>query len=497
MINLQPRNWTLKNKIILHVTVIGVITAVIVFFLYLKAQKNLIHTMSRQKAELLSAIIESSIYYSMKAEDLSEHLSSLSELASTNDITKIRILDPQGTILRSSAESERGSSVTPSTMENLRSYLSGKDPFGTYFVKQPSSIQEFRSIENKKVCFGCHDPSLKHTGILEVSIDYAPAAILLRKSQTQAIIISFLAMGTLAFIIIRLFERLISRPISKLKDKMKKAQEGDLNHEISSYKSDEIGRLTKNFDEMLRKLNEANRKVEELYNEQMVKAGHLASIGELAAGLAHEIKNPIAGMKGALEIIIQRTEESDPKKEIFTEMLLQIEKINQVIQDLLIYAKPKDMKMGIITPNECVQTAIKLAKPHINSKDIRFHFHSLENERLAQIDCNKVQEVLLNLILNSIASIDKEGKISIELRENNKNELEIIFSDNGRGIKKEHLPQVFNPFFTTKKMGTGLGLSICKKIIEAHSGTIEVASPENEGTTFTIRLPVLIEGNPS
>jgi signal transduction histidine kinase len=497
MINRDPRNWTLKNKIILHVAVIGGFTAIFVAFLYLNAQKNVIHTMSRQKAELLSAIIESSLFYSMKDKNMVGHQASLIELASTNDITKIRILDSQGKILRSSSEKEHGNMVSPSTMENLNAFLSSQDAFGTYFIKQPSRIEEFRSIENKKECFGCHNPSLKHTGILEVSIDYAPAAALLRKSQTQAIIIGLVAMGILTFIIIRLFERLINRPISRLKNMMKKAQEGDLDIQLPTQKSDEIGGLTKNFDEMIGKLKQANQKVEELFNEQMVKAGHLASIGELAAGLAHEIKNPIAGMKGALEIIIQRTEESDPKKEIFTEMLLQIEKINQVIQDLLIYAKPKDMKMDQINPNECMQDAIKLAKPHINSKNIRFAFCSLDKERLAYIDGNKIQEVLLNLILNSIASIEKEGKISIELQEKNANELRIILTDDGKGIKKDHLSQVFNPFFTTKKSGTGLGLSICKKIIEAHNGSIEVTSTESEGTTFAIRLPVLIEGNPS
>jgi hypothetical protein len=452
--------------------------------------------MSRQKAELLSAIIESSLFYSMKDKNMEGHQASLTELASTNDITNIRILGPKGKILRSSAEEEHGSNVSPSTMANLKAFLSSQDPFGTYFVKQPSRIQEFRSIENKKECFGCHDSKLKNTGILEVSIDYAPAAILLRNSQTQAIIISLVAMATLAFIIIRLFERLINRPISRLKTNMKKAQEGDLDIELSTHKSDEIGSLIKSFDEMIKKLKEANQKVEELYNEQMVKAGHLASIGELAAGLAHEIKNPIAGMKGALEIIIQRADESDPQKEIFTEMLIQIEKINQVIQDLLIYAKPKDMKMGQVDPNKCMQDAIKLAKPHINSKNIQFHFHPLENGKQAHIDCNKMQDVLLNLILNSIASIDKDGNIFIELQDDNI-DLEIIFKDDGKGIKKEHLPQVFHPFFTTKKMGTGLGLSICKRIIEAHNGTIEVASVENEGTTFTIRLPVLGHANPS
>ena len=130
-----------------------------------------------------------------------EHQASLIELASTNDVTKIRILDSQGKILRSSSEEEHGNIVNPGTLNNLNSFLSGQDPFGTYFVKQPSRIQEFRSIENKKECFGCHDPSLKHTGILEVSIDYAPAAILLRKSQTQAVMISLFALGILQILL--------------------------------------------------------------------------------------------------------------------------------------------------------------------------------------------------------------------------------------------------------------------------------------------------------
>jgi hypothetical protein len=241
---------------------------------------------------------------------------------------------------------------------------------------------------------------------------------------------------------------------------------------------------------MVRKLKEANHKIEKLFNKQMEKAEHLASIGELAAGLAHEIRNPIAGMKGALEIINQKMDESNPNKEIFIEILLQIEKINNIIQDLLSYAKPKEMSVGFVNPNECVKNAVKLATPQINNKDIHFRFRGLENGTYAWMDADKIQEVMLNLMLNSISAIDKKGHITIDLRERNKRGLEIIFSDNGKGMKKEILPQIFNPFFTSKKRGTGLGLSICKKIITAHKGSIEVKSQEREGTTFTIRLPV-------
>lgn len=497
MINVHLKNWKLKNKIILHVAVVGGLAALFITFLYLNAQKGVIHKMSQQKAELLSAMIESSIFSAMKDGNLEEVQSKLTDIANTEDIMKIRILGLDGNILRSSSEAEQGLAASPAIQNNLSSFLSGSKRSGTYFVTKQTRIQEFRSIENRTECFGCHDPGVKFNGILAVDIDYTSTAALLRKSQLQGILIGILALGTLAFIIIRLFDKLINRPISRLKEKMKKVEAGNLDFEFSSSKSDEIGSLTKSFDEMAKKLYEANKKVEELFNKQITKAGHLASLGELAAGLAHEIKNPIAGMKGALEIIDQRTDEADPKKEIFTEMLLQVEKINHVVEDLLSYAKPKEMKISLIDPNNCIQNAIKLAKPHINNKDIHFHFHPLKNEKLAYIDCNKIQEVLLNLLLNSISSIDKKGEISIELKEKNEKELEIIFSDSGRGIKQEHLPQIFHPFFTTKKRGTGLGLSICKNIIDAHYGSIGVESKENKGTTFLIRMPVLYSGSQS
>ena len=107
------------------------------------------------------------------------------------------------------------------------------------------------------------------------------------------------------------------------------------------------------------------------------------------------------------------------------------------------------------------------------------------------MDADKIQEVMLNLMLNSISAIKEKGNINIELQKKNKKELEIILSDDGAGIKKDHISQIFNPFFTTKSRGTGLGLSICKKIIEAHKGTFKVKSEEGKGTTFHILLPVL------
>ncbi|HDZ27149.1 MAG TPA: sensor histidine kinase [Candidatus Aminicenantes bacterium] len=490
MILINIKEWKLRHKIILHVVIIGILTAILLTFLYIKTQRNIIHTMSRQKAELVGSMIESSIFSAMKDGKLENVQTALQEIATPSDIKKIRIISPQGKILRSSEEDEIGSTVESSTLDKMNEFLSKKNLSDIIFIRPKSTIQGFHIIENRNECFNCHSPSKKINGILEVNIDYAATVALLQKNQLKGVIIALVSLVILNFVILRLFEKIINRPIFQLKDKMKKVQEGDLNIQLSSLKNDEIGSLTQSFAIMVRKLKEANHKIEELFNKQMEKAEHLASIGELAAGLAHEIRNPIAGMKGALEIINEKTDEKDIRKEIFTEILLQIEKINNIIQDLLSYAKPKEMSVNLVDPNECVKNAMKLAAPQISDKDIHFRFKGLENGTPAYIDADKIQEVILNLMLNSISAINKKGHITIDLRERNKRGLEIILSDNGKGIKKEILSQIFNPFFTTKKRGTGLGLSICKKIIMAHKGSIEVKSQERKGTTFTIRLPV-------
>lgn len=489
--SLNIKQWKLRSKVIFHIALIGLLTAIFLVFLFINTQRNIIHQLSLQKAELIGSMIENSISSYMLEGNMEEVQTSFWKISSSADIKRIRIINNEGKISYSSESDEVGNTIEITTLDKMREFLSKKSQSDVIFKMPKSTILGFRKIENKSECFGCHTAQNKINGILEIDIDHSGAAALLQKNQIRGIFIALASLAILSFVIIRLFEKLINRPISYLKDKMKRVQEGNLDIQFSTSKNDEIGSLAKNFNSMVIDLKKANQKIEELFSKQMEKAEHLASIGELAAGLAHEIKNPIAGMKGALEIINQKTNSTDPKKEIFTEMLVQIDRINDVIHDLLSYAKPKEMSISLVDPDEAIQNVIKFAKTQISNKKIDIRFKGLENGTLAHIDSDKIQEVVLNLILNSISAIEEKGLIKIELYQKGKNELEILFSDNGLGIKKEHLPQIFNPFFTTRSKGTGLGLSICKKIIEAHKGSIKVKSKKKEGTAFTIQLPVL------
>jgi len=489
-INFSLLHWNLRHKIILHVIVVGALAAVLLSYIYISTQNNIIKNFSMQKSMTVGSMIECNLVSQMQQMHENKIKPILQSIITQNNVKRLRILDLQGKILHSSGQEKTGTSLTKNEKDKIVALFADLNQETRYSLKPVSNSQSFLAIENKTECHTCHSPENKINGILEITLDDTATKTILRRNQLKGIIITVIALVTLTFIILRLFEKIINRPLSQLKEIMKNVQEGNLGSQIQLSKNDEIGSLSQSFNTMIKKLREANHKIDELHMNQMEKAGHLASMGELAAGLAHEIKNPIAGIKGALEIIKHKTDPADPQIEIFDEILVQIDKIHNIIQDLLSYSKPKETKKNLVNPHNCILNAIMLAQPQTQNKDIRFQFTRLKDDSQIIMDEDKIQEVMLNLMLNSIAAIEKKGEVSIQLKLINHKILEITVSDNGRGIKAEQLSQIFNPFFTTRKKGTGLGLSICKKIIYEHQGSIKVTSQEQKGTTFIIQLPL-------
>lgn len=490
-VNLQLKDWNLKNKIVLHIVVIGIFAGALLTYLYLSTQKKIIKTMTHDKAELVSTLIEYSVSHRMQEGQQKGVGRTLQQIADSKKIERLRIIDLQGKILESSQMSEIGNYIPENQIVKLNELYPTDDKTPIPQIIRISENQSLSPIKNKEECFKCHSPEKNIVALLEINFKETPTAEFIYKTQLRSVFISFFALGILIFITLRLFERIVNRPLSQLKDTMKQVQGGNLHVQLKPLKNDDIGDLTQSFNIMVANLRQAKQQIEELYSKELEKAGHLASMGELAAGLAHEIKNPIAGIKGALDVINQRTDPAAPEKEIFTEMLHQTDRIYNIVQDLLSYARPREFDLKPSDPSACIQRAINLAQPQTQDKDIQFHFKKSKDELQALCDENKIQEVILNLLINSIAAIREKGKISIVQNQKNDRWLEITIEDDGKGIKGEHITQVFNPFFTTRRRGTGLGLSICKKIIEAHKGTIDVQSELGKGTVFTIRLPLI------
>jgi signal transduction histidine kinase len=488
---MRIQQWTLRAKVVLHIVVLGVLSAVILTVLYLSTQRNIIYSLSREKAELVGSLMRDTVFLVKKCANVEDAEAKIHEMvAATSDITHLRILTTEGLIFASIRPDEQGAMMPADDLRHIKEMLTRRTPSHIEFSAGGDILKSLILVENNPACYSCHTPEKKVNGFLEVTFDYRDTSALIRRNQLKGILLAVAALALLTIIVLRLFDRLINRPISLLKDRMKEVQGGNLDVRLESRKDDEIGSLTKSFNVMVENLREANRKIEELYNQRLAKAEHLAAFGELAAGLAHEVKNPLTGMKGALEILGQTAPAGDPNHEIYQEIRIQIDKIINVIQDFLSYARPKPPRFSLVPPSPFIENAVRLAWTQLGGKEIKIHFQPLPDTVRVYIDEDRLQEVVLNLLLNSIAAIEREGNILIIEKVEPGVALVLILADNGAGIKESQVGQIFNPFFSTKKGGTGLGLSICKKTIDAHGGTIEVESREGKGTTFTIKLPL-------
>ncbi|HQU85030.1 MAG TPA: ATP-binding protein [Pyrinomonadaceae bacterium] len=233
------------------------------------------------------------------------------------------------------------------------------------------------------------------------------------------------------------------------------------------------------------------------------RAAQLSLVGELAAGLAHEIKNPLAGIKGVIDILLQRRKDNDgDEREILENVRYEIERIDKTVRALLQHSRPKPLDVKPARLDETIQRAVQFASHqtsirHSNGGKTEIELLLPENAFIVPHDPAGIEDVILNLVLNARDAIgDKnDGKIIVKLTEPHENgfylnKAVIEISDNGCGIASEKLERIFAPFQTTKPDGTGLGLAAVKRIVRAHGGECEVNSEFGKGTTFKISLPI-------
>jgi two-component system NtrC family sensor kinase len=309
-----------------------------------------------------------------------------------------------------------------------------------------------------------------------------------------------------------LFPMKITKPILRLVSATKSVGSGDYSYRVENLGgSNEIAELISSFNKMLQniqfthednvklleqtkrfnevleeKIEEATRDIKEMQNE-LIKSERLATIGELAAKIAHEIKNPLSGISIALELMKAKTPDDDQRKKV-SEILSEVARLDRIIKDMLQIAKPAELFLQDISPNEIVEKAVTLVSPKADERKIKID-KNLNCRDSFYLDAEKIEQVIINLLLNGIDSINGTGGKIIVETEILKNELYIKVSDSGCGFPEVEIEKLFQPFYSTKRTGTGLGLAISKRIIESHNGRIIVSSEEGKGSTFTLVIP--------
>jgi len=254
--------------------------------------------------------------------------------------------------------------------------------------------------------------------------------------------------------------------------------------------------LTDRYQRAATTLERANRDLLDSY-EQLQRADRLKTLGEVAAGLAHELRHPLASIGGALEIIEARSTPDSPEAEFSHLAMTEVQRLDNLVWEFLRFARPHEPDLRPTSLHDLVERVIALLGVEAERGGVRLHVEHADSVPTLSIDALQIEQVLLNVVLNAIQASPPGSCVRVRER---LDQLEAVIdvTDDGSGIPAEHLAQVFTPFFTTKENGTGLGLAIAHRIVMAHDGRVEVQSTSARGTCVRIRLPIgaPVQGSP-
>ena len=254
-------------------------------------------------------------------------------------------------------------------------------------------------------------------------------------------------------------------------------------------KNDEILKLletTKRFNDVLEtEIEEATREIKEKH-KALIKTEKLATIGELATGVAHEVRNPLSGIAIALELMQAETENEEHKQTI-SEILNEIVRLERIVKGLFQLGHPKSLQLIECEPNDIVERALSLVNMRAKSKGVTIE-KQLGCGNQFNVDHEQIEQVLLNLLINGIDATGSFGTVKVETKNCN-GTVEIAVSDTGCGFSENDIDKILQPFYSTKERGTGLGLAISNRIVEAHGGKMNISSKKGSGSRFVVEIP--------
>ena len=494
-----------------------VVTLTLTFFAYFLIENQKEHQVSSKskEIEILSTMVRNGITSIMKEGGSQDIHNFLNLFGVQEGPMELRILDPDGNVLRSSRKIEEGTSmaylIAGQTPSGKTIRVSEEEIRGSPFL---SSIQ---TLENEPGCFSCHGQEKKILGLLNVALPMEMTQKSIAFNRNLLIASTIITLLLMAAAINFLLTHLVKKPVGLLIETMSQVEKGDLNVEVKLGTQDELGHLAKSFSSMVQRLSQAQRELEKQQQQQMLQVKHLASLGELAASVAHEIKNPLAGIKLAIQILAKDPELTASHRETIQEILHSIERLDKTMTDLLSYSRIRPPELESASLHEVIERALSSIKEEYQIAAVRVEKCFDLTLPLWPLDSQQMERVFLNLFLNALQAMPQGGVLTVQTKRHESGYhlqkdvpqpsssgqeegwAEVTVTDTGEGIPPEVLGEIFRPFFSTKAKGTGLGLSLAQRIVEQHHGQVFARSQAGVGTTFYLLLPIpalAVKGEP-
>jgi len=384
------------------------------------------------------------------------------------------------------------SSLNKDTTKFVNLYSQNKDiSISNYKNASVPFYRVFIRLKNTSTCHSCHDPlTQKNLGMIVMDISNQETQHIVSLTKNFSIYYTLFILLTIFILVAFLHYKYIRKSLNQFRSAITLINEGNLDQRLAIPEVQELGQLGKDFNKMVDTFENAQKELQTYHQKEIQNSQKLATIGEMSARIAHEIRNPVTGIARAMEVIVADMKDSD-NKPILEEIQRQANRVNQAISNMLRFSRSKDIFPEQGDVNEVINSLVFFLKHQAHDKKVNFELELSEDIPKFSFDHELIENVLLNLSFNAIQSIPEDGTIKYTTHYGAlRKRIVISISDNGSGITAEVGAEIFKPFYTTRTKGTGLGLAISKDIIENHKGELWYENNADRGCKFFISLPV-------
>lgn len=480
------QNLSLDKKFAAAITACVILSIALLTILIVRRETLLLESDNRKNAEVLAASINIALKDNMLGGRPKETVRLIKELSGIKGVEEIAILNPDG----------RPAFGMPALALELKEDIKENILKGHEAEFSIAESQYFiKPLINEQQCRSCHTDNKQIRGAVSVRLSTSGISgniIDLVERMTGFGISASIIISTLLIILAR---RMLISPIKGLTEAATqlaattdRTGEDYLDVKVDVKGHDELAILGERFNRMIERIKQANEELKRTH-EKLVQSEKLASIGILAAGVAHEINNPLGGLFNCLHLLRQNIDNHEFRERYLDFIKEGLEKIENIVNRLLYMARKDEHKTAVINVRDSVENVYSFVD--YKAKEGRVSFvNEIENSLSIIIDPHDFQQVVLNLFINAIQSMEDGGSLKVRgYREDSK--IKVEFSDTGSGIAHENLGRIFDPFFTTKPSGEGqgLGLWLTYEIIRSYNGKISVESEAGKGSTFTLTFP--------
>lgn len=340
-------------------------------------------------------------------------------------------------------------------------------------------------LRNDETCQGCHGQALPLLGAIGMNEDLTPVLSSTQSWVRNSALVLAVSWVTLSMAMSFLRGFVIGRPIARIEEQLKVMRP---DQELPPQA--DLDTLAQRLHETIWGLLENEKRRRADVTRQMARAEQMAALGTVAAGLSHEIKNPLAGIRTAVEVLSKEEDPNGERLSIFKQIVAELDRVTRTVENLLRLARPQKLSRMPAKLEQIARNAATLLDPQLRQRSIELDVAVTGTIPTLELDSSLIMQILLNLINNAAEAVGNGGHVKVEIAPFPQNDGALLsVSDDGAGIPRETIERVFEPFYTTKATGTGLGLPLCRQMVEQHGGTMSIESAPGKGTRVVALFP--------